>query len=239
VRARPRLAGLSVRLPAAVLALLLAGCVPDRAPEPPSVVRTPIRPTATRVVFGRPRLSGHGGQRRAVTTVAVHPRHRPEGPGSVYDVAVLTLDRPVTSITPVRVAVAADRLSSTGQVVTFTGWGDASVRRAGHEDEAQLRDRMRAGHVTLMHRSVCRTVYAQLLRRGGTAELVLCMKTEEGVGHCKGDSGGPVVAWRGDEPVQVGVVSFGAGCGDRDFPAVAIKLDAAPIGGFVRAALGG
>jgi secreted trypsin-like serine protease len=192
-----------------------------------------------RVQFGRPRLNGTGGERRRVKAVAVHPRYRDARKGSVYDVAVLTLAEPVTSIDPVALVRPRDRLSGTGQVVTFTGWGDAAMHRPGHEDEARLRDRMRAGHVALLHRSVCQAVYPDVLGRDGAGELVLCMRTDEGVGGCSGDSGGPVVAWRGDEPVQVGIISFGAGCSDPDFPGVATRLAAGPIGGFVRGVVHG
>ena len=189
-----------------------------------------------RLVFGRPTLNGGGGQRRSVTAARVNPRFHEDGPDSVYDVAVLTLNKPVTGIRPVALATAADHLDGTGQVVTFTGWGDAHVRKAGHEDDAQLRERMRAGNVTLMHRSVCQTVYPDVLKRDSAAASILCMKTEQGVGHCLGDSGGPVVAWRGDEPVQVGIISFGAGCGDADYPGAAIRVASPVIARYIAAA---
>jgi secreted trypsin-like serine protease len=191
-----------------------------------------------RVQFGRPRLTGKGGVRRRVKAVKVHPRYKHSEEGSVYDVAVLTLSEPVTSIEPVALVQPKQDLSGTGQVVTFTGWGDAKRHAAGHEDDAKLRDRMRAAHVALMHRSVCQTVYPDVLERDSAGALVLCMRTDEGVGSCLGDSGGPVVAWRGDEPVQVGIISFGAGCSDPDFPGVATRLAAGPIGGFVRTVIG-
>jgi secreted trypsin-like serine protease len=191
-----------------------------------------------RLQFGRPRLSGSGGERRRVKAVKVHPRFRNTETGSPYDVAVLTLDRPVTTIEPVELTRPDDGLSDTGQVVTFTGWGDTARHEPGHEDDAKVRDRMRAGHVTLMHRSVCQTVYPDVLAKADIAKLELCMKTDHGVGSCLGDSGGPVVAWRGDVPVQVGIISFGAGCSDPDFPGVATRLAAAPIRDFVRKAIG-
>lgn len=36
---------------------------------------------------------------------------------------------------------------------------------------------------------------------------------------CQGDSGGPLLATvDGEEEVQVGVISFGLGCANQDFP---------------------
>ena len=47
-----------------------------------------------------------------------------------------------------------------------------------------------------------------------------------GIDSCQGDSGGPIVIRNGNEHVQVGVVSFGIGCADRDYPGVYAKVGA-------------
>merc|ERR1712176_944642 len=44
---------------------------------------------------------------------------------------------------------------------------------------------------------------------------------------CNGDSGGPIVKYNDGAPdVQVGVVSFGEGCGNKDYPGVYAKVSA-------------
>ena len=87
-----------------------------------ALVRGGVSPQQTavdlRVQFGRPRLSGSGGERRRVKAVKVHPRFTNNEHGSAYDVAVLTLSEPVTSIEPVELARPKDGLSGTDHAVT-------------------------------------------------------------------------------------------------------------------------
>lgn len=45
---------------------------------------------------------------------------------------------------------------------------------------------------------------------------MMCAGTDTNHDSCQGDSGGPLLC----NGVQTGVVSFGAGCGDRSYPGV-------------------
>jgi len=66
---------------------------------------------------------------------------------------------------------------------------------------------------------------------GMISNSMLCAK-DMGKDSCQGDSGGPLVikgndAHDGSDDVQVGVVSFGYGCADPDFPGVYSRVSSA------------
>jgi secreted trypsin-like serine protease len=69
--------------------------------------------------------------------------------------------------------------------------------------------------------------------------IMLCTSTSARIGHCLGDSGGPLVVQGDSGPVQVGIVSFAAGCGDPRYPSVYTRLANGSIASFIRAATGG
>jgi len=191
-----------------------------------------------RVVVGRTLLRSDGGVRRRVRAIRVHPRYLKSKWELTYDVAVLTLTEPVTGIEPVALVRPEDDLTSKGQLVTLTGWGDATSRKLGQEGKARLRNRLKAAHTLILVTIDCPTGFiGRPLDGNYDAQLVLCLRTGDRVGFCSGDSGGPVVAWVGDRPVQVGVVNASAGCADPRFPSIVANLASAPIRSFLRASL--
>ena len=191
-----------------------------------------------RVVVGRTVLNSSQGQRRRIAAFKRHPRY--SGQGVAYDVAVITLDRPVTGIEPVGLVAAGDTsLLRVGATATFTGWGDARTRRDGQEDQGRTRDRMKAAHVPLVSGQSCASAYARSRYPLSDPALMVCTGTAAGIGHCLGDSGGPLVLERNGSPVQVGVVSQAIGCGDRRYPSVYARLANGSVNAFVRAAVGG
>lgn len=72
-----------------------------------------------------------------------------------------------------------------------------------------------------------RTLEQQLPQIGGvvTPQMFCAGAAVDGVDTCQGDSGGPILSRKGDGPlVQVGIVSFGIGCGHAEFPGVYTRL---------------
>jgi len=53
-----------------------------------------------------------------------------------------------------------------------------------------------------------------------TDNMLCAGYTEGGRDTCQGDSGGPLVCKRGNRWWQHGIVSFGRGCAERNFPGV-------------------
>ncbi len=136
-----------------------------------------------------------GGQRVAVSAIAVHPNWNPNTLSS--DVAVLTLATPVTNIQPV-VLVASPAVEAAvapvGTSATIAGWGDT-----GSGPSPQLRQ----GSLPVADPSTC-----------AFDNTIMCAGApSHQVASCDGDSGGPLfvpVSRLSTRRVQIGVTSFGA-----------------------------
>lgn len=157
--------------------------------------------------------AGRGVQRRS-TWVRRAPGFRAAVRGD--DWAVIRLDRPL-DLPTVRPAGSADDRG----VFTVLGWG--AVREGG-----TLQRRLRAARVPFVSDERCGDRY----RSAGypfTGRKMICAGDlrHGGVDSCQGDSGGPLV--RRDQAgrwVQVGIVSWGNGCGRPGFPGVYTQVSA-------------
>ena len=153
---------------------------------------------------------------RAATSVPVTAVRRASGYDAVTqrsDWAVLRLDRalPLPTIA----------LAGAGSPGTFTilGWGAAS-------EHGRQQRYLRAASVPAVPDQTC----AQLYRADGydTGGMICAGNLAEGgVDTCSGDSGGPLVAQDGSgNPVEVGIVSWGYGCGRPELPGVYTRVSA-------------
>ena len=72
-----------------------------------------------------------------------------------------------------------------------------------------------------------RALEQQLPQIGGvvTPQMFCAGAAVDGVDTCQGDSGGPILSRKADGSyVQVGIVSFGIGCGHAELPGVYTRL---------------
>lgn len=105
--------------------------------------------------------------------------------------------------------------TQSGGVFTAVGWG------ATREGTGAVQRRLRKVEVSFVPDELCRELYSaegyRLISSG-----MLCAGDTAGGGHdaCQGDSGGPLLRRAGQDWVQVGIVSWGVGCGRKDFPGV-------------------
>merc|ERR1712165_133536 len=72
----------------------------------------------------------------------------------------------------------------------------------------------------------CKNIYGSMAP-GGITEHMLCAG-QKGQDSCMGDSGGPMVRLQGGSYQQIGIVSWGIGCGKAQFPGVYTRV------GFMR-----
>jgi len=150
------------------------------------------------------------GQRRSVAAVYMHPDFN-DPIGLAHDAALLRLATPVTGITPIRLAGAADdRFEAAGQMLTVIGWGTVSTRKPNYPNE------LRKVNVPVVDDATCATSYGAEL----DAPTMVCAGAPN-IDSCYGDSGGPLFATDTDgSRIEVGIVSWGKGCAKRRFPGV-------------------
>lgn len=176
----------------------------------------------------RPRYDSSNGEYQII----LHPRYR-EGGTLAFDVAVILLDKPVTSVQPLMLpSPGSDVLERPGSLLTVAGWGN-TFSDAGASAPSVLQ----SVRVPVVASWECSFAYPMSNPDPEFRFLpgsMMCAGVR-GLDSCQGDSGGPLFT---EIPgtsmaVQVGVVSWGEGCGKAGKPGVYAKLSAPEIYEFV------
>ena len=188
-----------------------------------------------RVVVGRTVLNSRQGVVRRIagrSAIRIHPRY--SGSRSAYDVAVIRLDRPVGKIKPIQLdRLGSNALERPGRRATVAGWG--LKREPGFLSSGSTVDRMRHARPPIVSDRVCSSNYTRLgdPRFRVYPRLMVCAGKKD-VDTCQGDSGGPLFVATRNGFRQIGVTSFGNGCGRAGYPGVYTELSAPAVGKFVR-----
>ncbi|WP_287308596.1 serine protease [Mesorhizobium sp.] len=114
----------------------------------------------------------------------------------------LALVRVRSTLPAVAIPLATPRMDiPNGELLTVTGKGDT---RHGGEESEELRE----GKVPYVDNKTCSRKYGEIFPG------MMCAGIESGgTDPCQGDSGGPLTKAHGKNPILVGIVSSGAGCG--------------------------
>ncbi|RHX98724.1 hypothetical protein DYB34_013243 [Aphanomyces astaci] len=163
-------------------------------------------------VVGSHFLSGSSdGELVKVTKEIPHPQYVSGADSN--DVAILLLDRSITTITPV--AVSFDTVPA--DVLTWVrGWGRTTP---GGIQSQVLKE------VSVLSWDNARAATA--LRPKKVDNSMLAAGGKQGEDSCQGDSGGPLTIEQNGVARLVGVVSWGLGCGDLNKPGVYGRLSSA------------
>ncbi|XP_025602997.2 proclotting enzyme-like [Athalia rosae] len=143
-------------------------------------------------------------------------RHRGFDTRTLYnDVAILTLDKPVPFTEQIRpVCLPTGSQLYTGKTATVIGWG--SLRESGPQPAV-----LQEVSIPVWTNSECRSKYGAAAP-GGIIESFLCAG-RAAMDSCSGDSGGPLMVNDG-RWTQVGIVSWGIGCGKGQYPGVYTRV---------------
>lgn len=187
-----------------------------------------IQASDLQVTAGRTVLDSSQGQVRAVSRVDVHPNYSYFSRSQAYDVAVLTLRRPASSIQTIKSATANQNgLETPGRNLTVAGWGNTEQQAASGGGGQNYPNRMREAQVPVVSDSQARQSYPSY------ASALSVAAGKSGKDSCQGDSGGPLFANTKNGPVQVGITSYGTGCGAPSYPGVYTEVNAPAISNFI------
>jgi secreted trypsin-like serine protease len=230
---------------------------------------------ATHVVTAAHCIAGGGGRQAGlageVTVLAGSTSLEPPDAGSVrdpvqasevdshynsvssdYDVALLTLSRPLWSgpiapsangvntiaplpLDPGAASAHANPNLAPAVMATASGWGDVNPA-PGHE--ASYPTSLRAVRMPLVPDSLCEEQYAAI-EQTITSRMICAGGGRSRVDTCYGDSGGPLVVDRStparapEDYVLVGLVDFGNGCAQPGYAGVYTRISSPEIVRFL------
>jgi secreted trypsin-like serine protease len=160
-----------------------------------------------RAVIGRVNLTTEDGVEHEIDRFVIHEGYTGD-PGGGSDIAILHLTTP-SSQPLVKIGAPEDKpLWEPGDQVRVIGWGTSFYQVGPSPDDLQELD------VPVVSDEDCSSSYPEYDNK-----QMVCAGEDTGLkDSCQGDSGGPLLA--GDmngDPVQVGTVSYGIGCGFPTF----------------------
>lgn len=177
---------------------------------------TGINPGSIDILTGTQSLVS-GGSRYPAVEIRIVPGY--EADRDHRDVALIRLDKP--TLAPNQALIAAGGNVAGGTIVRATGWG---TRASGQE---QYPTELQEVAVPLRTDAQCSTAPAEGMSGYGSAYIASSMICAgvPGKDTCQGDSGGPLVLGQGGTSRQIGITSWGIGCGGS-FPGVYSRVAA-------------
>ena len=170
------------------------------------------------IIVGSQQIDGTGGFFAAITLEYPHPEYNPETDEN--DIMLVLLSKPVADV-PLQTLNMDQSIPADGENVTVIGFGFTS-------EEGALADTLQEVQVNVVDFETCNEYFGRIVD-----DIMVCAGTGgSGRDSCQGDSGGPLLT---DQGIQVGLVSFGLGCGRPDVPAAVY----ARVSGFDRFIEGG
>ena len=185
-----------------------------------------VTPADFRVVVGATRLSAGAGEVRRPAEIRADPEYDGNATHGA-DIALVRLSAPVDDITPIEPVRPSERsVWEAGDLAIVMGWGVTSETGTVASDELRwVHVPIRADAEMAAPDAYGNSFLASDMLGAGSAI--------GGVDACFGDSGGPLLVSAGKKGLrQVGIVSFGLGCGRPGHPGVYSRLGEGRVRAF-------
>lgn len=170
--------------------------------------------TDFKVLGGSVNIRDENMERYNVVFIIPHPSYNKISED--FDLAMVKIDRDFSAlVAPIDgikdFAETDDSLNAT-DILTVSGWGN--VGNVGYSSESLLK-----ASVPYMPREACNGI-----RNNRISNNMLCAGTTGQADACDGDSGGPLTYNENSKTLLVGLVSWGAGCGNYRLPVVYTRM---------------
>ncbi|MEN2497537.1 MAG: hypothetical protein MHMPM18_001910 [Marteilia pararefringens] len=173
-----------------------------------------------KVKIGEYRLNKKDRSEREYGVAAVHLHPQFYDKSFRYDIALVKLDDRVkfgANISPVCLPEAETDLPLPGTKCFVTGWGITETK--------SVSNKLREVDLKLISQDVCKQsdYYKKFIKD----DMICARNVEGGKGPCQGDSGGPLIYLdpKNGKWTQIGITSWGRGCGDSEYPSVFQRVD--------------
>jgi len=189
-----------------------------------------------KVNIGEYDLSNGASNATAIKRIYMHPEYNQDSAFN-NDIALIelveTINNPAITLAS---AELTDRLASQASAATVIGWGNRIAYGPDDESPASSApNKLHQVELSLLTNEQCKNKLAQGYSdlqntnvspdQVGITDSMICANYLGDIekGSCQGDSGGPLVVYDNGWK-QVGVVSYGVGCADVDFPDVYARV---------------
>ncbi|GAW97037.1 MULTISPECIES: trypsin-like serine protease [Colwellia] len=189
-----------------------------------------------KVNVGEYDLSNGAENAKAIKRIYIHPEYN-KGSAFNNDIALIELIEAIDNPAVTLVDLDSSRqLALDNAAVTVIGWGNQTAY--GPNDELPANDqpdKLRQVELNLLSNEQCKDKLAQaytdleginyLPDQVGITDSMICANhVGGGKGSCQGDSGGPLLVNTNQGWQQIGIVSYGIGCANAEFPGVYARV---------------
>jgi len=152
-----------------------------------------------------------GVQKRKATIIRLHPGYPSGAHGHGDDIALLKMSTNEPWIFDEFVGgINLPTRRRQGQLATVAGWGSLA------EEAITLQEDLRKAEIQIRSGDECADIYGEDF----DPNAMICGVGSDGGDFCNGDVGGGLWTQDGEEPVLLGIASWGQGCGDPTHPSV-------------------